>query len=81
MTAETVRQAKRWDDTVAAYAEAGFCRLCASQAAHGHAVGFELVRPVCASCSGLQTPILSLPGGRRRPANAAVWARSDPGPN
>ncbi len=53
---ETIRQAKGFDSTRVAYADAGFCDLCAGQAAFGHSIGWPRVRPVCDSCRGLPLP-------------------------
>jgi len=71
---ESRAQAEKFDQHVRDYSKAGFCRACSVQAASGHAVGFDRVRPVCAACQGRRTPPLDLPGGRRRPANARLWA-------
>ena len=73
---ETVAQAERFDELVKLYVRAGFCRPCSGQAASGHAVGFPNVRAVCSDCRGRRTPLLDLVGGRRRPANARMWAES-----
>ena len=40
---ETLRQAQRWDGHVVTYRAMGFCGTCASQAAYGHQLGFNVI--------------------------------------
>lgn len=67
---ETLRMAQHWDNRLAKYEAAGFCRVCSTQAAWGHSIGFARVRPACSSCRGLTVPGNS---GRR----AQEWANGE----
>lgn len=49
-TPESLRQARRWDETAARYRTHGLDPACAAQLAWGHQVGFSQVRPVCDEC-------------------------------
>jgi hypothetical protein len=48
---ETLRQARRWDETAARYRTRGLDPVCAAQLAWGHQVGFSQVHPVCDECA------------------------------
>lgn len=66
---ETLRAARRWDETRDRYAAAGLCDRCAAQAAYGHADGFSEVHPPCGGCAELVTafPLVRVNGWRSFP--------------
>jgi len=70
---ETMSQAVNWDKRFSAYERAGFCFVCAAQAAWGHQLGFSRVRPVCPDCCGG-----TVPDPRRD--RAVRWADGRPQP-
>ena len=47
------RQAQRWDAHVEAYKAGGLCVACAGQAAYGHQLGFNVIKPPCEDCRPL----------------------------
>jgi hypothetical protein len=49
----TRRQAQRWDAHVEAYKARGLCVGCAGQAAYGHQLGFNVIKPPCEECQPL----------------------------
>lgn len=63
---ETLRAARRWDETRDRYAAAGLCDRCAAQAAYGHADGFSEIHPPCDNCAELVTalPVARVNGWR-----------------
>lgn len=47
---ETLGQARRWQQRLTRYTEAGLCHRCAAQAAYGATHGWSVVHPPCSSC-------------------------------
>lgn len=58
---ETLRQARRWDETAARYRAHGLDPSCAAQLAWGHQVGFSQVHPPCDECATKLMGLLSIP--------------------
>ena len=58
---ETLRQARRWDETAARYRAQGLDPSCAAQLAWGHQVGFSQVHPVCGECATKLMGAVSVP--------------------
>lgn len=66
-TPETLRQAQTWDAVKVRYLRAGFCEVCAAQAAWGHQLGFSHVNNPCHGCIGKAVP-------DRSGVRASKWA-------
>lgn len=47
---ETIGQARVWQRKQGRYELAGLCPTCASQAAWGHALGFQKIKNPCSQC-------------------------------
>lgn len=63
---ETLGQARVWTRKQKRYEIAGLCSFCASQAAWGHAEGFQKIQEPCSRCKPL-VDAFPTPGPRKSP--------------